>query len=81
MGLVVLYFRKSAKCQHESYNSELFKILSTLISNTGNIFDKNSIKSILHIKHTITDSQLLDQYFSDFLWPMIVSKSDMERKQ
>jgi hypothetical protein len=42
-----------------------------ICSGNNDIFDKNSIKSILHIKHTITDSQLLDQYLSDFLWPLV----------
>lgn len=49
-------------------------MLSMLICRTNaQPFDKNSIKSLLHIKHTITDNQLLDQYFSDFLWPIIGS--------
>ena len=46
-----------------------------------NIFDENTIKSILHIRHTITDSNLLDQYFSDFLWPLLFANISIARKE
>jgi hypothetical protein len=56
--------------------------LSVLIGEiSSNVFDENSVKSLLHVKHTITDTQLLDQYFSDFLWPMIGCSTDWERIQ
>ena len=45
------------------------------------MFDENTIKSILHIKHTITDTNLLNQYFSDFLWPLLHAKIPMTYKE
>jgi len=35
----------------------------------------------VHIKHTITDANLLDQYFSDFLWPLLYAKIPIARKE
>jgi hypothetical protein len=56
----------------ESVKNGYFKTISQLICDVKkNVFDENTIKSILYIKHTITDPALLDQYFSDFLWPFI----------
>lgn len=46
-----------------------------------NIFDENTIKSILYIKHTITDTNLLDQYFSEFLWPLLEANIPLVRKE
>jgi hypothetical protein len=46
-----------------------------MVDCSENIFDENTVKVILHIKHTITDTSLLDQYFSDFLWPLINAKT------
>jgi hypothetical protein len=78
LGIIVLFFRKSSKNQTLASSEEYFKILANLINKSNEkAFDENSIKSILHIKHTITDPLLLDQYFGDFLWTIIGASVEM----
>lgn len=78
----ILFLRKSQQNQAESVRSGYFKQISQLICDIEkNIFDENTIKSILHIKHTITDQSLLDQYYSDFLWPLLHANIPLVRKE
>lgn len=82
LSAIVLFLRKSAQNQLEAVKNGYFKTISQLICDVKrNIFDQNTIKSILYIKHTITDPNLLDQYFSDFLWPLLEADIALIRKE
>ena len=60
------------------------KIISELIKEIPNLqkcFNKDTINVILSIKQTITNRELLDQYYSDLLWPLASSSLEISRKQ
>lgn len=78
----MLFLRSSPQNQAEAERENYFKLISNLICEVPqDIFDESTIKVILHIKHTITDTQLLDQYFSDLLWPLLQSQIALARKE
>jgi hypothetical protein len=39
------------------------------------------MKSLLTIKHNITDPNLFDQYFSDLLWPLLYANISIASKE
>lgn len=57
LNIMVIFLRKSSQNQREAIQQEYFKMIAQLIIDaTPSIFSEHTIKSILHIKHVITDS-------------------------
>lgn len=44
------------------------------------LFDSNTIKVLLHIKHSITEQKLLDQFVGQLLWRLLSSKANLSEK-
>jgi len=51
------------------------------IPSLSTYFSKDTINVLLSIKQTITNKDLLDQYYSDLLWPLVSSSIEISRKQ
>lgn len=77
LNIIVLYLRSSPENQQEAEKINFFKLLGNLLTVIpGELFDSNTIKVLLHIKHNITEQKLLDQFVGQLLWRLLKSKAN-----
>jgi len=58
-----------------------FRLLANLLTLVpGETFGPDTINVLLHIKHSITEQKLLDQFVCQLLWKLLRSRANMERK-
>lgn len=81
LGTVVLLLRSSHENQQEAERLHFFKQLGSLLAVIpGELFDNNTINVLLHIKHSITEQKLLDQFVAQLLWRLLHSLAPLDLK-
>lgn len=80
----MLFLYKSPLNQIEAQKKNYPHIISELIKSLPKLnekFNEETINTLLHIKQTITNSELLKQYHAELLWSFVDSKISIGCRQ